>query len=243
MIVAVIPARYASTRLPGKPLQLLAGLPLIQHVYQKVQAAGIFEKVVVATDDQRIRDAVLSFGGAVEMTSPEHTSGSDRIAEVVAEMPTDIVVNVQGDEPFITTAALQTLVDQFQNKTVQVASLMHPMQKDFANPNRVKVVCDKEDFALYFSRSLIPFHRQQEANQSYFQHIGVYAYRKQALLEFVQTKPTVLEKIEKLEQLRFLENGIKIKMAQTDYKGFGIDTLEDLKAAEKLLNSLQNSTK
>jgi 3-deoxy-manno-octulosonate cytidylyltransferase (CMP-KDO synthetase) len=243
MIVAVIPARYASTRLPGKPLQLLAGLPLIQHVYQKVQAAGIFGKVVVATDDQRIRDAVLSFGGAVEMTSPEHTSGSDRIAEVVAEMPTDIVVNVQGDEPFITTAALQTLVDQFQNKTVQVASLMHPMQKDFANPNRVKVVCDKEDFALYFSRSLIPFHRQQEANQSYFQHIGVYAYRKQALLEFVQTKPTVLEKIEKLEQLRFLENGIKIKMAQTDYKGFGIDTLEDLKAAEKLLNSLQNSTK
>jgi 3-deoxy-manno-octulosonate cytidylyltransferase (CMP-KDO synthetase) len=186
---------------------------------------------------------VLSFGGAVEMTSPEHTSGSDRIAEVVAEMPTDIVVNVQGDEPFITTAALQTLVDLFQNKTVQVASLMHPMQKDFANPNRVKVVCDKEDFALYFSRSLIPFHRQQEANQSYFQHIGVYAYRKQALLEFVQTKPTVLEKIEKLEQLRFLENGIKIKMAQTDYKGFGIDTLEDLKAAEKLLNSLQNSTK
>jgi 3-deoxy-manno-octulosonate cytidylyltransferase (CMP-KDO synthetase) len=243
MIVAVIPARYASTRLPGKPLQLLAGLPLIQHVYQKVQAAGIFGKVVVATDDQRIRDAVLSFGGAVEMTSSEHTSGSDRIAEVVAEMPTDIVVNVQGDEPFITTAALQTLVDQFQNKTVQVASLMHPMQKDFANPNRVKVVCDKEDFALYFSRSLIPFHRQQEVNQSYFQHIGVYAYRKQALLEFVQTKPTALEKIEKLEQLRFLENGIKIKMAQTDYKGFGIDTLEDLKAAEKLFNSLQNSTK
>jgi 3-deoxy-manno-octulosonate cytidylyltransferase (CMP-KDO synthetase) len=243
MKVAVIPARYNSTRLPGKPLKLLAGKSIIQCVYEKVQAAGLFQKVIVATDDIRIRDAVLAFGGAVQITSPNHRSGSDRIAEVVADMPADIVVNVQGDEPFITTAALQTLVDQFQNKSVQVASLMHAMQKDFANPNRVKVVCDREGFALYFSRSLIPFHRQQDAIQRYFQHIGVYAYRKPALMKFVQHEPTFLEKTEKLEQLRFLENGTRIKMVQTNYKGFGIDTLEDLKAAEKLLNVLENTTK
>ncbi|MDY6915400.1 MAG: 3-deoxy-manno-octulosonate cytidylyltransferase, partial [Candidatus Cloacimonadota bacterium] len=207
MIIAVIPARYGSTRLPGKPLKLLAGKPIIQHVYQKVQTASLFHKVIVATDDKRIRETVLSFGGNVQMTSSNHRSGSDRIAEVIRDIPAEIVVNVQGDEPFITASALQTLLNQFQDQNIKVASLMHPIKEDINNPNRVKVVCDKQNFALYFSRASIPYNQGNSNKLEVFQHIGVYAYRKKALLEFVQSEPTILEKAEKLEQLHFLENG------------------------------------
>ncbi|HCX73072.1 MAG TPA: 3-deoxy-manno-octulosonate cytidylyltransferase, partial [Candidatus Cloacimonas sp.] len=163
MIIAVIPARYDSTRLPGKPLKILGDKPIIQHVYEKAEAARVFDRVIVATDDVRIYKKVKSFGGKVQMTSASHQSGSDRIAEVVRGIPAvEIVVNVQGDEPFITSSALQHLVKLFEDDEVQVASLMHRMKKGFDNPNRVKVVCDEHNFALYFSRLPVPYHGKNE---------------------------------------------------------------------------------
>ncbi|HHE64937.1 MAG TPA: 3-deoxy-manno-octulosonate cytidylyltransferase [Bacteroidetes bacterium] len=239
--IAIIPARFDSARFPGKLLQKLGNKPIIQHVYERAVATGLFDSVVIGTDDQRIFETVDTFGGIVTLTSRKHQSGTDRIAEVCRKLKccldADIVVNVQGDEPFITKKPLHHLLAVFQDKNIHVASLMHEIARDYKNPNKVKVVVDKADYALYFSRSPIPFNRDRIPNLRYFKHVGVYAFRREALFQFVNMPKSKLEEIEKLEQLRFLENGIRIKMIKTDYTGIGIDTPEDLKKAEKLLKT------
>ena len=240
-VIAVIPARFESVRFPGKPLAKLGTKCIIQHVYELVQSSGLFIKVVVGTDDQRIFEAVESFGGKVILTGKEHESGTDRIAEVCWKLPScsdaDVVVNVQGDEPFISREPLKKLIDVFDDPIVRVASLMHRMKNNFDNPNSVKVVCDKNNYALYFSRSVIPFEQNNklERKPEYFRHIGIYAFRREMLFRFVEMPHRKLEQIEKLEQLRLLENGIKIKMIETDYEGIGIDTPQDLEKAEKII--------
>jgi len=228
-IVAIIPARFDSVRFPGKPLKLLKGKPIIQYVYEQVSKSKLFDDVIVATDDQRIFDVVNSFG-KVMITSKKHKSGSDRIAEVASKIDCEIVVNVQGDEPFISKEPLQKLLSAFTDENVQVASLMHPILEDIENPNIVKVFCDKNNDALNFSRISNP-----KSQIKIFQHIGVYAFRKNVLFKFVKLTMSKSERNEKLEQLRLLENGIKIRMVETDYIGVGIDTPEDLERAEKLL--------
>ncbi|HNW99855.1 MAG TPA: 3-deoxy-manno-octulosonate cytidylyltransferase [Candidatus Cloacimonadota bacterium] len=234
-VIAVIPARYSSTRFPGKALALLNGKPIIQHVYEATVNSGLFDQVIIATDDDRISHAVHDFHGRCCMTSPDHKSGSDRIAEVVRDMDCDVVFNVQGDEPFISREPLSALKDAFLDKTVEVASLMHIMQDedDIVNPNNVKVVCDSLGDALFFSRSVIPYDRDNTGKVTYWKHIGVYAYRKQTLLRFITLPQGKIERIESLEQLRMLENGIRIRMIKTDYMGIGIDTPEDLEKAKQ----------
>ena len=239
--IAIIPARFQSTRFPGKPLAKLGAKYIIQHVYERVLNSGLFAEVVVGTDDQRIFEAVESFGGKVVLTSKEHESGTDRVAEVCRELPfcndADVVINVQGDEPFISRKALKKLIAAFDDPVVRVASLIHRMKRSFDDPNSVKVVCDKNNYALYFSRSVIPFQQGSKLEQKpvYFRHIGIYAFRREILFRFVEIPLGKLEQIEKLEQLRLLENGIRIKMIETDYEGIGIDTPEDLKKAEKMI--------
>jgi 3-deoxy-manno-octulosonate cytidylyltransferase (CMP-KDO synthetase) len=236
--IAVIPARFASVRFPGKPLALLQGKPIIRHVYERVLNSQLFEDVIVATDDDRIREAVTSFGGKVRLTSDSHPSGSDRIAETINGMDCDVVFNVQGDEPMIDADTLSRLKQVFSDPSVRVASLMTPLNDDKAllNINIVKVITDNNMNALYFSRSPIPCNRDSIPGIEYFRHIGVYAYTKQTLLDFVNLPQGKLEQIEKLEQLRFLENGIPIRMVTTPYQGIGIDTPEDLKNVEILLS-------
>lgn len=234
MKLAVIPARYASTRLPGKPLQDLVGLPLIIRVYRAVEATKLFDKIIIATDDERILQIAEKYQAQAEMTAAEHQSGSDRVAEVARRYPADIVVNIQGDEPFIERSALLELLKAFSSEEIEVASLMHRKLAIDNDPNSVKVVCDKAGFALYFSRAAIPYNRSQEIIDC-FEHIGVYAFRAEALQKFVSLPVSELEKIEKLEQLRLLENSIKLKMVETDYDGFGIDTPQDLERAKQLL--------
>lgn len=235
--IAVIPARYSSTRYPGKALAILAGKPIIQHVYEASVNSGQFDTVIIATDDERIAQAAHSFGGQVCMTSPTHKSGSDRIAEVVRDLECDIVFNVQGDEPFITKEPLAALKEVFHDPKVEVASLMHSMadREDIENPNNVKVVFDSIRNALYFSRSVIPYDRDKVESVTYWKHVGIYAYRKETLLQFVTLPQGRLEKSESLEQLRLLENGITIRMVKTNYKGIGIDTPEDLEQAIKFI--------
>ncbi len=240
-VIAIIPARYESTRFPGKPLVKLGTKYIIQHVYERVLSSGLFAEIVVGTDDQRIFEAVESFGGKVVLTSKKHESGTDRVAEVCRKLPScsdaDVVVNVQGDEPFVFREPLKKLIAAFDDPLVQVASLMHRMKKDFDDPNSVKVVCDKEGFSLNFSRKLIPFEQDNKLEQKpeYFRHIGVYAFRREMLFRFVEMQHGKLEQIEKLEQLRLLENDIRLKMIETDYEGIGIDTPEDLEKAEKII--------
>ncbi len=239
--IAIIPARYESTRFPGKPLVKLGTKYIIQHVYERVLSSSLFAEVVVGTDDQRIFEAVESFGGKVVLTSKKHECGTDRVEEVCRKLPScsnaDVVVNVQGDEPFISREPLKNLIAAFDDPLVQVASLMHRMKKDFDDQNSVKVVCDKEGFSLYFSRKVIPFEQDNKLEQKpeYFRHIGVYAFRREMLFRFVKMQHGKLEQIEKLEQLRLLENGIRIKMIETDYEGIGIDTPQDLEKAEKII--------
>lgn len=233
--IAIIPARYASTRFPAKALALLQGLPIIQHVWQRVSASGLFSQVIVATDHPAIMQAVAAFGGTAVLTREDHQSGSDRIAEAANSFPeADLILNVQGDEPFIDTASLRDLIAVFAEKQVQMASLMtlitEPAMLD--NPNIVKVVTDSSLNALYFSRSAIPFCRDKDVEVSFFRHIGVYAYRRETLYKFISLPEARLEQIEKLEQLRALENGIPIRMVSTSYQGVGIDTPEDLMRAE-----------
>jgi 3-deoxy-manno-octulosonate cytidylyltransferase (CMP-KDO synthetase) len=237
--IAVIPARFASTRFPGKPLVLLNGKPVIQHVYERVCYSKLFHEVIVATDDNRIKDAVRGFGGKAMMTSPDHPSGSDRIAEVIRDLDCDVIFNVQGDEPMIDTRTLALLKDVFSDPKVSVASLMTSLNddKELLNINIVKVVADNILNALYFSRSPIPCNRDSQPGIEYFRHIGVYAYRKQTLLDFIKLPQGKLEQIEKLEQLRFLENGIPIRMVKTVYQGIGIDTPDDLLQVEQLFNN------
>lgn len=235
-IIAVIPARYAATRFPGKLMQVLGEKTIIRHVYENTVATGLFNDVFVVTDSDIIFNEIRSHGGKAIMSKKNHESGSDRIAEAVSEKNVDVIVNVQGDEPFIKKEPLEKLVRLFEDTSVQVASLMRKISKDeAANPNNVKVVTDKNGYALYFSRSIIPHQRDSGAIAEYFLHVGVYAYKKDALMNFTQWPQTVLEKTEKLEQLRYLENGIKIKMAETDYLNVAIDTPEDLEKAKASL--------
>jgi len=237
--VAIIPCRYASTRLPGKPLREIAGKTLIHHIYENVMDTQLFSQVIVATDDERIVKEVQSFNGEIVISDKEHLSGSDRVAEIARSIETDIVVNIQGDELFLGKEELSELLKCFQDSSTSVVTLAHPLfeQTEIANPNRVKVVCDKKSNAIYFSRSVIPYLRSDE-KFNYLGHIGVYAFRKNALMKFAEFPQSKLEKTESLEQLRLLENGIKIKVIVTEHQGFGIDTEEDIKAAEKLLKNI-----
>ncbi|MCF7911030.1 MAG: 3-deoxy-manno-octulosonate cytidylyltransferase [Candidatus Cloacimonetes bacterium] len=234
--IAVIPARWQSSRFPGKPLALLNDKSVIQHVYENVLNSGLFQQVIVATDSQIILDAVHAFGGTAQMTSSDHHSGTDRIAEVCQTLDFDVVVNVQGDEPFISSEPLKCLISAFLDPKVQVASLMHRISGKIDDHNQVKVVCDIHGYALYFSRSVIPFNRDYNSDVEYFGHVGVYAFRREALFKFIALPTAKLENIEKLEQLRLLENGIPIKMISTNYAGLGIDTPENLVQAKKLLH-------
>lgn len=234
---AIIPARLGSTRFPEKPLAMLGGKCLITRVWEAVVATELFDEVIVATDSKRILDVVLAAGGKAQMTSSEHPSGSDRVAEVASGLEADIIVNVQGDEPFITADVLKPLLDSFLDDAVQMASLMTPIldAEQLDDPGIVKVVTDAAGKALYFSRSLIPFDRDGASGYNYMRHIGVYAWRRETLLSFVSLGMGKLERVEKLEQLRALENGIAIRMVETDYQGIGIDTPEDLEKAERII--------
>ncbi|GAB1365375.1 3-deoxy-manno-octulosonate cytidylyltransferase [Candidatus Cloacimonadaceae bacterium] len=237
-IVAVIPARYASTRFPGKALAMLQGKPLIQHVFERVKASELFDMVVVATDHDQIVETVMGFGGNIVMTPSDLPSGTDRVADALQYLPqADLIVNVQGDEPLVDTSALARLIDAFQSDRVQMASLMTLITDPamLNNPNIVKLVVDSDDDALYFSRSPIPFNRDGQPGVKYLRHIGIYAYRREVLWRFVRLPQANLEQIEKLEQLRALENGIPIRMVYTDYQGIGVDTPEDLALMEKLM--------
>ena len=236
IIVAAIPARYAATRFPGKLMQMLGNKTIIRHVYDNAVSTGLFNDVFVVTDSEIIYKEIKDNGGKAIMSKKEHESGSDRIAEAIAEMNIDVVVNVQGDEPFIKKEPLEKLVRLFNDDSIQVASLMRKISKEEAtNSNNVKVVTDKSGYSLYFSRSIIPYQRDEKLNNEYFLHVGVYAYKKNALITFTKLPQSQLEKIEKLEQLRYLENGIKIKMAETDYNNIAIDTPEDLERAKSSL--------
>lgn len=238
----VIPARYSSTRFPGKPLANLLGKPIIQHVYERAQHAKMISRIIVATDDQRIEKAVRSFGGEVIMTSPDHLSGSDRVAEVAEKIETDIVINVQGDEPLIEPELIDEICRAFKNSESDVVTARTPISelKDLHNPNAVKVVCDKNGFALYFSRSPIPGSRDDvslrpHTKPIFFRHIGIYGYTKKFITIFPKLSPTPLELQEGLEQLRILEHGYKIKVIDTEYKSFGVDTPEDLEYLRALM--------
>ena len=238
-ITAIIPARYASTRFPAKLIQDLGGKPVVVQTYLAAVATKLFDEVLVATDHELIYDLLKQHNVNVVMSSTHHESGSDRIAEVIQDVDCDVVVNVQGDEPFVSKENLQSLIDVFQNdgqNKVDLASLMFEIKDVDAvhNPNNVKVVVDKNTRALYFSRSPIPFARDGKSYVPYYQHIGVYAYRKKALLDFTKWEMKGLEATEKLEQLRYLEYGKTIQMVLTQHVGIGIDTKEDLDKARAL---------
>ncbi len=236
----MIPARYAATRFPAKLMQLLGNKTVIRHTYDNTVATGLFDDVYVVTDSDIIFNEIISHNGKAVMSKKNHESGSDRIAEAITDMEVDIVVNVQGDEPFVKREPLQKVLEVFEGeagKKVQVASLMQVMKEErFINdPNYVKVAVDKNMNALMFSRSVIPFPRSKSATTVYYEHIGVYAFRKQALLNFTSWEMTPLEAAEKIECLRYLENGVPLKMVVTDYMGVEIDTPEDLERAAHLL--------
>jgi 3-deoxy-manno-octulosonate cytidylyltransferase (CMP-KDO synthetase) len=235
--IAMIPARYAATRFPAKLMQLLGDKTVIRHTYDNTVATTLFDEVLVVTDSEIIFNEITSHGGKAIMSIKGHESGSDRIAEAIAEMEVDIVVNVQGDEPFVQKEPLEKLLQVFEDENVQVASLMQVLheEKMIADPNYVKVAVDKNMNALMFSRSTIPYRRDKNSTPIYYEHIGVYAFRKQALLNFTAWPITPLEAAEKIECLRYLENGISLKMIVTEYMGIEIDTPEDLVRAASLL--------
>lgn len=242
--IGIIPARYASTRFPGKPLALLGGKPVIQHVYEKV--AAVLEAAYVATDDERIYDVVKSFGGQVVMTRTDHKSGTDRIEEAIEKIggEWDVVVNVQGDEPFVAKSQLDTICHCFDDPTTQIATLGKPFENMEAvqNPNSPKIVVDNMGFAMYFSRSVIPYVRGKEKSSwlthyPFLKHLGIYAYRKDVLRQVTQLPQSSLEIAESLEQLRWLQNGFKIKVGTTDVETVGIDTPQDLERAEEFLET------
>ena len=236
-ILAVIPARYASTRFPGKPLVDIQGKPMIQRVYESVKKSELFAEIVVATDDERIVKVAEGFGAQVILTSEKHESGTDRCGEVISKLQYnyDIVVNIQGDEPMVNPLQLKELVNVFKNPQAQIATLKSIItnEDDIANPNVVKVVTSKDGKALYFSRSTIPYNRNSTV-VSYFKHIGLYAYTSDSLRKITQLSVGELEKIESLEQLRWLENGYNIYVAESNFKNIGIDTPEDLIELNKL---------
>lgn len=238
--IALIPARYAATRFPAKLMQPLGNKTVILHTYDNTVATGLFDDVMVVTDSDTIFREITGNGGKAVMSRKSHESGSDRIAEAIEFIETDIVVNVQGDEPFVKKEPLQKLLEVFEgemSQTVQVASLMQLLKDPqlVTDPNYVKVAIDRNNNALFFSRSVIPYQRDTNLTIPYYEHIGVYAFRKQALLNFTNWEMTPLEKAEKIECLRYLENGVSIKMVLTEYMGVEIDTAEDLEKAKELL--------
>lgn len=244
--IGIIPARYASTRFPGKPLAMLCGQPVIQRVYEKV--ADALTEAYVATDDSRIYDAVVGFGGKAVMTRADHKSGTDRIEEAVEKIggDFDVVVNVQGDEPFIHKSQIDTLCHCFDDPSTQIATLGKPFETMDAveNPNSPKIVTDNSGFALYFSRSVIPFVRGVDRNEwlssyPYLKHLGIYAYRRNVLAEITRLPQSPLELAESLEQLRWLQNGYRIRVGVTDVETIGIDTPADLARAEQFLAAQQ----
>ncbi len=240
--IAIIPARYASTRFPGKPLAMLGGKPVIQRVYE--QAISVLGEAYVATDDERIFQTVTDFGGKAVMTRTDHKSGTDRIEEAVEKLATDadVIINIQGDEPFVQASQLQALMQLFDDPETQIGTLGKPFENMEAvdNPNSPKIVCDRRGFALYFSRSVIPHVRGKERAEwiehfPYLKHLGLYAYRREVLREVTQLPQTPLELAESLEQLRWLENGYRIRVGLTDVETVGIDTPADLERAEEFL--------
>jgi len=239
--IAVIPARYAATRFPGKLMQQLGDKTVIRMTYENVVATNLFDEVFVVTDSDMIYEEIVNHGGKAIRSIKDHETGSDRIAEAVANIECDLILNVQGDEPFINQKALADLLSSFEGelgKSVDVATLKQFIddEEEINNPNIVKVVCDVNDLALYFSRSPIPFPRETNFKAKYFRHIGVYAFRKNALMQFANLDMKELERAEKLEQLRYLEYGMRIKVVETEFVGVGIDTPKDLEKAKALLS-------
>ncbi|MEY3291533.1 MAG: hypothetical protein RLZZ266_558 [Bacteroidota bacterium] len=234
---AFIPARYAATRFPAKLMQMLGDKTVIRHTYDNTKATGLFDEVYVVTDSEIIFNEIVSNGGKAIMSKKTHESGSDRIAEAVENLDVDIVVNVQGDEPFVKREPLERVLACFEDSTVKVASLMQVLnnQASIEDPNYVKVAVDKKWNALFFSRSVIPYPRSTDIAITYYEHVGVYAFKKQALIDFTHWPMSPLEAAEKIECLRYLENGVSIKMAVTNYMGVEIDTPEDLIKAAELL--------
>jgi len=229
----IIPARYQSSRFPGKPLALIQGRPMIQWVYEGALSAKSLDSVIIATDDERIREAARGFGAPVVMTSPHHGSGTERVAEVAARLSTPFIVNIQGDEPLINGQMLDSLVQALRSEPVPMVSLMRKVQDIglLQDPNRVKVVVDNLGFALYFSRSPIPYH----ATNDFFHHLGIYGYQRDFLLEFCKLAPSRLEQLENLEQLRALENGFKIKMVEVPFSTLSVDSPRDIIEVENCL--------
>ena len=236
-VVAVIPSRYASTRLPGKPLVDICGKPMVQHVYERVRQVSLFDEVLVATDDERILNAVAAFGGSAVMTSPDCASGSDRLIEVAKAHTADIYVNIQGDEPLVEPSSIEKLAQAMVDEpSLQMGTLCYPVSVEQAqNPNLVKVVRSHNGNALYFSRSPIPFPRSGGIEPSYFGHLGIYAYRRDFLLNFGSLPYSPLENTEKLEQLRVLEAGIAIRVLEVEAMGPGVDTPEDLEEVRRII--------
>jgi 3-deoxy-D-manno-octulosonate cytidylyltransferase len=234
---AFIPARYAATRFPAKLMQMLGDKTVIRHTYDNTKATGLFDEVYVVTDSEIIFNEIVSNGGKAIMSKKTHESGSDRIAEAVENLDIDIVVNVQGDEPFVKREPLERVLACFEDSTVKVASLMQVLnnQASIEDPNYVKVAVDKKWNALFFSRSVIPYPRSTDIAITYYEHVGVYAFKKQALIDFTHWPMSPLEAAEKIECLRYLENGVSIKMSVTNYMGVEIDTPEDLIKAAELL--------
>jgi 3-deoxy-manno-octulosonate cytidylyltransferase (CMP-KDO synthetase) len=236
-ITAIIPARYSSSRLPGKPLKDICGKTMVQRVYEQVKKVSLVDKVIVATDDQRIFNKVKSFKGNVIMTSKDHKTGTDRLAEVAAKIETDIIVNVQGDEPLIKPLVIKSAIEPLlTDDSLKMSTLKHLIndEEEINNPNVVKVITDKNNNAIYFSRSKIPYARNSQ-KFNYYKHIGLYVYRSDFLLKFAEMKPTPLEIQESLEQLRVTENGYKIKVIETEYDSIGVDTEEDLDKVRNIL--------
>ena len=241
-VAGIIPARYGSTRLPGKALELILGKPMIQRVYERSRQARALDELYVATDDERIFQVVGRFGGHPIMTSPDHPSGTDRLAEAVQSMDVEVVVNIQGDQPFIDPVMIDEVVEPLlDDASIGMSTLMHPIytDEDLQDPAVVKVVVDRAGFALYFSRSLIPYPREAEPHEVY-EHVGLYAYRREFLLKIAELAPTPLEKVEALEQLRVLEHGYRIRVVATqcednEFSGFSVDTPADIARAESML--------
>ncbi len=241
-IIAMIPARYGATRFPGKLMADLGGKPVIVRTYEATLATNLFDDVYVVADNDIIIDVINKHGGKTIKSVKEHECGTDRIAEAVENLDIDIVINIQGDEPFVRKEPLKKVLDVFKGddaKQIDLASLMQelPDWKDITDPNNVKVIVDQNDFAMYFSRSPIPYPRDKDVKLKYFKHIGVYAFRKQAILDFYNLPMRYLEATEKIEGIRFLEYGKKIKMAEIGFMGVGIDTPEDLVKANKFYNT------
>ena len=241
-VLVVIPARHASSRFPGKPLALIAGKPMIQHVVERVRIAKLPSRVVVATEDQRIKEAVEKFGGEAMLTRHDHRTGTDRVAEVAAHLPADIYINVQGDEPLINPGTLDAVAAAMaEDESIQLATPCSAItqQNEIMDPNVVKVVQDFEANALYFSRAPIPWVRDtgSAVAASHWKHIGLYGYRRDALLEYPTLPPGELERVEQLEQLRWLENGFRIHMVETEYDAVSVDVPADVERVEKLLSA------